>query len=45
MLFLCENFEIVEGFRLFFGVYKVLGRVIFNCFDILNLLESLIGGL
>lgn len=47
ILFLCVIYEIVKGFRLFFGVYmyKVFWRVNFNCFDILNLFENLIGGL
>lgn len=47
ILFLCVIYEIVKGFGLFFGVYmyKVFWRVNFNCFDILNLFENLIGGL
>lgn len=41
----CEIPETVKGLRSFLGAYKVLGRVIPNCSDILNPLESSIGGL
>lgn len=41
----CKIPETVKGLRSFLGAYKVLGRVIPNCSDILNPLESSIGGL